>query len=275
MSEDETQKDRKSIFSTKILVIIAIILAVTATTISAVAAFKKSEQLFQANAKLSDLKSSIKSTTILLEKRTEDLNKIKKKIFGIKDKDDLLKRDIELYIKTTHPKVPNVVAKTIAINTVIISKKHKLAPELIVGIMKAESSFNPMIVGPKTKYGHARGLMQVMPEWVKKLGLKSAYDLHNINVGIDAGSRVFLIHLKEEKGDIATALYKYVNRDKAYVGKVYAAMGKFVAFRSTIDEEEMNVDTDIENNGIRTKERRDKLNEKKTNTKVKRSNPTG
>jgi len=185
----------------------------------------------------------------IIRQKVNELDNLKKKIAGIKDKSDLLKRDIEFYIDTTHPKVPRVVAKSIAINVVDLSRKYKVSPELIIGIIKVESAFNPMIVGPKTKYGHARGLMQVMPEWSKKLGLKSKYEFHNVDIGIESGIKVFLIHLEEGKGDISTGLYYYVNKDKAYVGKVYAAMGKFVAFRSTIDENTQNVETDINNNG--------------------------
>jgi len=188
-----------------------------------------------------------------------ELIMLKKQISGIKDKDDLLERDIKLYIQTTHRKVPNIVADSISINISKLSKEYKISPELIVGIIKVESSFNPMAVGSKTKHGHARGLMQVMPEWVKKLGLKSQYDFHDIDIGIESGLRVFLIHLEEGKGDISSALYHYVNKDTSYVGKVYAAMGKFVAFRSTIDEDSQNVETDINNtNGDSKEEKSDK-----------------
>ena len=194
-------------------------------------------------------KQKIEGCKSTLDSKNKEVEKAKKAIAGIKDKNDLLKRDIEMYIDTTHPKVPNVVGKEIAKQIVDLSRKHKVSPELVVGIIKIESAFNPMAVGPKTKYGHARGLMQVMPEWSKKLGLKSQYDFHNIDVGIESGIKVFLIHLEEGKGDISTGLYYYVNKDKSYVGKVYAAMGKFVAFRNTIDEETQNVETEIEMNG--------------------------
>lgn len=194
-------------------------------------------------------KQTVKNEQIDLAKAKIEVDKAKRAIAGIKDKNDLLKRDIELYIDTTHPKVPRVVAKEIAKQIVEISRKHKVSPELIVGIVKVESAFNPMAVGPKTKYGHARGLMQVMPEWAKKLGLKGQYDFHNIDIGIESGIKVFLIHLEEGKGDISTGLYYYVNKDRKYVANVYAAMGKFVAFRSTIDEDSQNVETDIDHNG--------------------------
>ncbi len=177
------------------------------------------------------------------------VNKMREQMAGIKNQDDLLKRDIEIYIKTTFPKVPKVVAKTTAYQIVELSKKYYISPELVLGIIKVESAFNPMSVGPKTKYGFARGLMQVMPEWCKKYNIKSKHDLHDIDIGIETGIKVLLIHIEEGKGDISTGLYYYVNKDKSYVSKVYEAMGKFVAFRSTIDESNQKLEDDIENNG--------------------------
>ncbi len=193
-----------------------------------------------------------------------ELDKMKGQIIGIKNQDDLLKRDIEIYIKTTFPKVPKIVAKTTAYYIVDLSKDYNVSPELVLGIIKVESSFNPMAIGPKTKYGFARGLMQVMPAWCKKFNIPSKHDLHDIDVGIEVGIKVFLIHVKEGKGDISTGLYYYVNKDKAYVKNVYAAMGKFVAFRSTIDEESQKLETDEENNGdSKKKVSNDKPKEKK------------
>ncbi len=92
-----------------------------------------------------------------------------------------------------------------------------------------------MAVGKDTQHGNARGLMQVMPEWCKKLNINSKFDLHEIDIGIETGIRVFLIHLGEAEGDISKALYLYVNKDKTYVNKVYSEIGKFIAFRSVID----------------------------------------
>lgn len=189
-----------------------------------------------------------------------ELKQLKARIEGIKNRDDLLKRDIELYIRSTYRKVPKVVAKTIASTIVEFAKKEDMSPELIVGIIQVESQFNPMAVGVKTKYGHARGLMQVMPEWAKKFGLSTKYDLHDIDINIASGIRVFQIHLKEGKGNISQGLYYYVNKDKAYVGKVYTAMGKFVSFRSTVDDDEKS--EEVDNNG-----------DSKEKEKIKKSEP--
>ncbi len=93
-------------------------------------------------------------------------------------------------------------------------------------------NFNPSAISKV----NARGLMQVMPEWAKKFDLKKVTDLHDINTGIDSGIKVLKIHIQEQKGSIKKGLYYYVGKDKRYSGKVYEAMGRFVAFRSIIDD---------------------------------------
>jgi len=222
-------------------VAIVVFVLLTQTHNSEIKALKT--ELMNSNTKITNLNKE-------MEIKNEEVKTLKDYVESLKDKDDLLKSDIQSYIKTTHPKVSTVVANEIAKNVVNLSRKHHVSPELVVGIIKVESAFNPMAVGPKTKYGHARGLMQVMPEWVPKLNLKSQYDFHEIDIAIDSGIQVFKIHLDEGKGDISTGLYYYVNKDKQYVSDVYAAMGKFVAYRSTINsDEDINVETDIDRNG--------------------------
>lgn len=168
---------------------------------------------------------------------TVELTTLKKRLVGIKNQDDLLRRDIEYYIKARFKKTSKVVARAIAENVVEKAKTEDVSPELVIGIIEVESAFNPAAVGPKTKYGHARGLMQVMStQWVKHFNLEDKYVLHNIDVNIDTGIKVFKIHLEEGKGKISQGLYLYVNKDKKYVDDVYKAMGRFVSFRSTVDD---------------------------------------
>jgi len=173
-----------------------------------------------------------------LVKCHDELEKLKERMTGIKNADDLLKRDIFLYIDKKFQIIPRTVALDIAEQILIMSKKHEVSPELIVGIIQVESAFNPMAISKK----NARGLMQVMPEWAPKFGLKKISDLHDIDTGIECGIKVLKIHIEEDgKGNITKGLYYYVGKSDAYSGKVYEAMGKFVAFRSTIDDEEVDV----------------------------------
>ena len=197
--EVKQKKDRKTN-----MMLIVIIFLFTITCCGTIGFFyHKSEMLkmlkskSEDNTKMADLRGALAGSKELIRIKTKEVEKMKIKIAGIKDRDDLLKRDIEIYIDTTYPKVPKVVLKSIAENIVDLSRKHKVSPELVIGIIRVESYFNPMAVGPKTKYGHARGLMQVIPEWAPKLGFKNQYDFHDVDKGIEAGIRVFLIHLEE------------------------------------------------------------------------------
>jgi len=195
-----------------------------------------------------DLVEELKVHKILLEDNIRLKNEIEKLKKKVKNAEDFIfingeeielktetERDLSYYIKTTHKKIPYSLAKTISFYIVKFSSKYSLKPELLTAIIKTESSFNPMAVGPKTKYGCARGLMQVMPKWwMKKFDLKSVFDLHNIDTGIEVGVKIFKIYLREENQNISKALYRYVNGDKKYVEKVYAEMNRVVMFRTIL-----------------------------------------
>lgn len=158
------------------------------------------------------------------------------KLASLKTHEDIMKRDLFLYIKGKFPHIPNVLAKEISEQAVTLSVKHGAPFPIVVGIMEVESHFNPMAV---SKAG-ARGLMQVMPFWVDKIDCaQTKYDFHNVDIGIESGIIAFKEHLKEADNNIAKGLYYYVGKDKTYKDKVFSAMGEFVAFRSTVDQEDL------------------------------------
>jgi len=158
--------------------------------------------------------------------------KLKNTIELIKDQNGFMQRDIAKYIKTRYTSIPKIIANEIAENVVKFSKVYNMSPELIVGMIEIESRFNPMSISSK----QARGLMQVMPEWVPKLGLEKISDLHEIDVGIESGIKVFQIHLEEANGNISKGLYLYVGKNKEYSTLVFNCIGKFVTYRSIIDD---------------------------------------
>jgi hypothetical protein len=195
---------------------------------------KQNETIINISEQNKELESNLKRVA-------EVADSYKSRLEGIKDKDDLLKRDIFVYIDTKYVEIPKTVAHDIADNIIRLSKKYDISPELIVGIIQVESSFNPMAVSSKK----ARGLMQVMPEWVKKIdGVNKITDLHDIDININTGIQVLLIHIDEAGGSLSKGLYHYVGKSSAYVDKVYKAIGQFVAFRSTIDDSNINIKND-------------------------------
>jgi hypothetical protein len=107
--------------------------------------------------------------------------------------------------------------------------------------------FNPMAISSK----NARGLMQVMPEWAPKFNLRRVNDLHDIETGIKTGIEVLKIHIFDDaKGSIHKGLYYYVGKSDSYAPKIYEAIGKFVTFRSTIDDSHItngNEESEVEN----------------------------
>ena len=176
-----------------------------------------------------------------------EVQAMKQRVAKIKTNDDIMLRDIELYIKARYRRVPTIVAQSLALSIISICKEEDVSAELVMGIIEIESQFNPMARNEKSG---AIGAMQIMPEWSKKLGLKSVYELYNIPTNIKSGVKVLKIHINEDaKGDIAKGLYFYVGKDSSYANKVFQAAGKFVVFRSTIDDDEHTVSNDQPTNG--------------------------
>ncbi|HTN95108.1 MAG TPA: lytic transglycosylase domain-containing protein [Gallionella sp.] len=79
-----------------------------------------------------------------------------------------------------------------------------LDPQLVLGLIEVESSFNKYAV---SKSG-ARGYMQVMPFWVKEIGTKGQ-DLFHMRVNLRYGCTILRYYLDMEKGDLYRALGRY------------------------------------------------------------------
>ncbi len=194
---------------------------------------------------VSELKTQLDTSKLLTETLKRDVLTLKDKVTDAKKLlieyqnnpvdttgDALLQRDIFIYIDKKFQLIPRTASEDIAKQIIIKSRVGGVSPELIVGIIEVESGFNPSAVSS----ANARGLMQVMPEWAKKFGLKKVSDLHDIDTGIECGIKVLKIHIEEENHNLTRGLFKYVGGSDAYAGKVYKAMGKFVAYRSTIPD---------------------------------------
>ncbi len=82
------------------------------------------------------------------------------------------------------------------------AQEHQLEPALIRAVIHAESGFKANAV---SKQG-ARGLMQLMPNTAKDLGVKDSFDSH---ANILAGSAYLAKLLQSYQGDIALASAAY------------------------------------------------------------------
>ena len=82
------------------------------------------------------------------------------------------------------------------------SQRHGVSFPLLKAIIKAESGFDPRAVSKKG----AKGLMQIMPENFKPLGIKDPFDPSQ---NIHAGARYFKQMYDRFKGKLALSLAAY------------------------------------------------------------------
>lgn len=126
------------------------------------------------------------------------------------------------------------------------AKEHSVEPSLIRALIHTESAFNPRAVSPKG----ARGLMQLMPEIARFLGVKNSFDpLQNIS----GGTRHLALLIKRYGGNLKLALAAYNAGEQAveqykgippyretqeYVRRVLALMTRYSARHSNTSSHE-------------------------------------
>ena len=101
--------------------------------------------------------------------------------------------------------------------------RAKLAPELVLAVIQIESAFNRYAI---SSVG-ARGLMQVMPFWLKEIG-KPHENMFDIRVNLRMGCTILRYYLDKEKNDKRKALARYngsVGKRK-YPDKIFKALTK-------------------------------------------------
>jgi len=84
------------------------------------------------------------------------------------------------------------------------AKRTKLSPELVLAVIHVESRFNRWAISS----AGARGLMQIMPFWLKEIG-RPGDSLFDLKTNLRFGCTILSHYLKKENGNLVRALGRY------------------------------------------------------------------
>lgn len=96
------------------------------------------------------------------------------------------------------------------------ARRAGLSPELVLAVIEVESNFNQYAIS----IAGARGLMQVMPFWLKEIG-RPGDSLFRVQTNLRFGCTILKYYLEKEKGNLHAALKRYNGtRENKYSFKV-------------------------------------------------------
>jgi soluble lytic murein transglycosylase-like protein len=84
------------------------------------------------------------------------------------------------------------------------AQRAGLDPQLVLGLIQVESGFKKYAVSS----AGARGYMQVMPFWVKEIGMPE-HNLFHLRINLRYGCTILRYYLDMENGDLYRALGRY------------------------------------------------------------------
>lgn len=111
------------------------------------------------------------------------------------------------------------------------AQRAGLDPQLVLGLIQVESGFRKYAVSS----AGARGLMQIMPFWVRQIGTPDQ-NLFHLRTNLRYGCTILRHYLDIEKGDLFRALGRYngsLGRPD-YPNAVHAAWQKHWAFAPSL-----------------------------------------
>lgn len=85
------------------------------------------------------------------------------------------------------------------------AKRAGLEPALVLGLVQVESNFRKYAISS----AGARGLMQVMPFWVRSIGDSDSRKLFHLQSNLRYGCTILRYYLDREQGDLFLALGRY------------------------------------------------------------------
>jgi len=107
--------------------------------------------------------------------------------------------------KRLRQRMPDRKTRTEFLKTVHYeAKRNGLDPQMVLGLIQVESGFRKYAVS----IAGARGYMQVMPFWIKSIGLPQ-HDLFFLRTNLRYGCVILRHYLTLEKGDYFRALGRY------------------------------------------------------------------
>lgn len=103
------------------------------------------------------------------------------------------------------------------------ARRAKLHPELVLAVIEVESRFDRFAI---SRVG-ARGLMQIMPFWLKEIG-RPDDNLFISQTNLRFGCTILRYYLDMEKGDLGPALARYNGSlgSTRYPNKVVTALNR-------------------------------------------------
>ena len=101
--------------------------------------------------------------------------------------------------------------------------RAKLRPELVLAVIEIESRFDKFAISS----AGARGLMQVMPFWLKEIG-RPEDNLFDMKTNLRMGCTILKHYMDKEKGNLSHALARYNGSlySHRYPTKVFKALDK-------------------------------------------------
>lgn len=84
------------------------------------------------------------------------------------------------------------------------ARRAQLAPELVLAVIDVESNFDRFALS----YAGARGMMQIMPFWLKEIG-RPDDNLFDVPTNLRFGCTILRLYIDREKGDLAKGLARY------------------------------------------------------------------
>ncbi len=119
------------------------------------------------------------------------------------------KYDAEVWYKLMEPRLRRYVKEhdvrvDILKHVYCESRARQLPAELVLAVIDVESGFNHWAVSS----AGAQGLMQVMPFWPEKLGMKR-HQLMQVEANIRMGCAILKFYYDREKRDVRKALARY------------------------------------------------------------------